>query len=31
MTTLEFADVTKVYNVRGAGQLKALDLSLIHI
>ncbi|WP_144758791.1 ABC transporter ATP-binding protein [Curtobacterium sp. 9128] len=25
MTTLEFQDVTKVYNVRGSGQLKALD------
>ncbi len=25
MTTLEFANVTKVYNVRGAGRLKALD------
>ncbi|MFF2051174.1 ABC transporter ATP-binding protein [Leifsonia sp. NPDC058194] len=25
MTTLEFKNVTKIYNVRGAGQLKALD------
>jgi ABC-type glutathione transport system ATPase component len=25
MTTLEFKNVTKVYNVRGSGQLKALD------
>ncbi|OIH92880.1 MULTISPECIES: ABC transporter ATP-binding protein [unclassified Curtobacterium] len=25
MTTLEFTNVTKVYNVRGSGQLKALD------
>jgi ABC-type glutathione transport system ATPase component len=25
MTTLEFAHVSKIYNVRGAGQLKALD------
>ncbi|GAA1659340.1 ABC transporter ATP-binding protein [Microbacterium flavum] len=25
MTTLEFANVTKIYNVRGSGQLKALD------
>jgi ABC-type glutathione transport system ATPase component len=25
MTTLEFKNVTKVYNVRGAGQMKALD------
>ena len=25
MTTLEFRNVTKIYNVRGAGQLKALD------
>ncbi|MGO4594904.1 ABC transporter ATP-binding protein [Leifsonia sp. 2TAF2] len=25
MTTLEFTNVTKIYNVRGAGQLKALD------
>jgi ABC-type glutathione transport system ATPase component len=25
MTTLEFDNVTKVYNVRGAGQMKALD------
>ncbi|MGH1548113.1 ABC transporter ATP-binding protein [Leifsonia poae] len=25
MTTLEFRNVTKIYNVRGSGQLKALD------
>jgi ABC-type glutathione transport system ATPase component len=25
MTTLEFKNVTKIYNVRGAGQIKALD------
>lgn len=25
MTTLEFRNVTKIYNVRGAGQIKALD------
>lgn len=25
MTVLEFDDVTKIYNVRGAGQMKALD------
>ena len=25
MTTLEFINVTKIYNVRGSGQLKALD------
>ncbi|ANF33095.1 dipeptide/oligopeptide/nickel ABC transporter ATP-binding protein [Leifsonia xyli] len=25
MTTLEFKNVTKIYNVRGSGQLKALD------
>ena len=25
MTTLEFRDVTKIYNLRGSGQLKALD------
>jgi peptide/nickel transport system ATP-binding protein len=25
MTTLEFSNVTKIYNVRGSGQLKALD------
>ena len=25
MTTLEFRNVTKIYNVRGAGQLTALD------
>jgi peptide/nickel transport system ATP-binding protein len=25
MTTLEFTNVTKIYNVRGVGQLKALD------
>ena len=25
MTTLEFTNITKIYNVRGSGQLKALD------
>ena len=25
MSTLEFVNVTKIYNVRGAGTLKALD------
>ena len=25
MTTLEFKNITKIYNVRGSGQLKALD------
>jgi len=25
MTTLEFSNVTKIYNVRGSGQIKALD------
>ena len=29
MTTLEFRGVTKAYNVRGAGQIKALDARMI--
>ena len=31
MTTLDFNHVTKIYNVRGAGQIKALDDVSFHL